>query len=258
VSGFVGGIIVIRRLLLAGVVIGAFGSGASASDLPVGPGASYYPGAVNTFTYYNWSGIYFGGNFGGAWAKQAGATETENATGATSSLNATSSSGFAGGGQVGVNWFFSPSFVLGLEGDFDALSNNTSAVSREDIYGDKPKYLSTARGRLGLTADRFMFYVTGGFAWGQDRVTRTEISGTVNNETVTNNRIGWTAGPGVEFAFAPNWSARLEYLYVHLDGVSYTFPLGERSITAPFDGISLLRVGVNYKFSWGAPIAARD
>lgn len=62
----------------------------------------------------------------------------------------------------------------------------------------------------------------------------------------------------MEYAFAPNWTARLEYLYVHLDGVSYTFPLAERTITAPFDGISLLRLGVNYKFGWGAPIAARD
>jgi len=132
------------------------------------------------------------------------------------------------------------------------------------IYGDKLKYLSTVRGRLGLTADRFMFYLTGGYAWGEEHVTRTEISGTVNNagpgtvETITNNSIGWTAGPGVEFAFAPNWIARLEYLYVHLDGVSYTFPLAERTITAPFDGISLVRAGVNYKFSWDAPIAARD
>jgi outer membrane immunogenic protein len=254
---------VIRRLLLASVVIGAFASEAHAADLPVGPGGPY---AVTPITYYNWSGIYFGGNVGGAWANQSTAIETDNVTGATFPPNANTSSGFAGGGQVGVNWFFSPSFVLGLEGDFDALSNNASAVSPDGsaIYGDKQKFLSTVRGRLGLTADRFMWYFTGGFAWGEEQVTRTEISGTVNNaspgavETITNNMLGWTAGSGVEFAFAPNWTARLEYLYVHLDGVSYTFPLAERTITTPFDGISLLRLGVNYKFGWGAPIVARD
>ena len=109
-----------------------------------------------------------------------------------------------------------------------------------------------------------MWYFSGGFAWGEEQVTRTEISGTVNNaspgtvETITNNRLGWTAGTGMEFAFAPNWTARLEYLYVYLDGVSYTFPLAERTITAPFDGISVLRLGVSYKFVWGAPIAAKD
>jgi outer membrane immunogenic protein len=263
--GLCRGIIVIRRLFFASVVIGAFASGASAADLPVGPGA-YYPGTVNPFTYYNWSGIYLGGNFGGASASQSSSIETDAVTGATFSPNSTSSSGFAGGGQVGINWFFSPSIVLGLEGDFDALSNDTSAISPDGsaIYGDKQKFLSTVRGRLGLTADRFMFYVTGGFAWGEEQVTRSEISGTVNNaapgtvETTTRNRIGWTAGPGVEFAFAPNWIARLEYLYVHLDGVSYTFPLAERTVTVPSDGISLLRVGVSYKFNWSGSIAARD
>ena len=255
----------IRRLLLAGVVIGAFPSGASAADLPVGPG-DYYRAPTTPFAYYDWTGIYFGGNFGGTWASQSRPTETDAVTGATFFPNSVSSSGFAGGAQVGVNWFFSPSVVLGLEGDFGALSNDTNAISPDGsaTYDDKQRFLSTIRGRLGLTADRFMWYFTGGFAWGEEQVTRTEISGTVNNagpgtvETITNNRLGWTAGTGMEYAFAPNWTARLEYLYVHLDGVSYTFPLAERTITAPFDGISVLRLGVNYKFGWGAPIAARD
>jgi outer membrane immunogenic protein len=37
-------------------------------------------------------------------------------------------------------------------------------------------------------------------------------------------RVGWTAGAGVEWAFADNWTAKLEYLYVDLGHSSTTFP----------------------------------
>jgi outer membrane immunogenic protein len=248
---------VIRRLLFAGVMTSAIAHAAVAADMPVSPGPSYYPGVVAPSAYYNWTGIYFGANAGGAWARQTNAVTTDLPTGAIVSATSSTSTGFAGGGQIGGNLFFSSSFVLGIEGDFDALNEKSSITSSDgsNQHTGKIKYLSTIRGRFGLTADRFMFYLTGGVAWDENQVTRTQITGTVNNagpgtvETITNNRVGWTGGAGFEYALALNWTARLEYLFAQLDGVTYTFPLAERSTTTGHQNISLLRAGVNYKFN---------
>jgi outer membrane immunogenic protein len=34
--------------------------------------------------------------------------------------------------------------------------------------------------------------------------------------SVSNTNLGWAAGGGLEYAFANNWSVKLEYLYVDL------------------------------------------
>jgi outer membrane immunogenic protein len=257
---------VIRRLFLAGVATAAFACGAAAADLPAAPGPSYYPAVVTPVPYYNWTGIYFGANAAVAWASQENTATTDVPTAALISTTSSNSTGFGGGGQVGANWFFSPSFVLGLEGDFDALTNSTTILSSDgsNQHVGKLKYLSTVRGRFGLTADRFMVYVTGGVAWGEGQVTRSQLSGTANNavpgtvESITTNRIGWTAGAGVEYAIFQDWTARLEYRFTQLDSVNYTFPLAQRATSTGNQDISELLLGVNYKFNWGAPIAVRD
>jgi outer membrane immunogenic protein len=260
-----------NRFSLGDIAIGAlvsFAPAAFAADLPVpSSGPAYYPSGMTPVPYYNWTGFYIGGNFGGAWASQNSAVTTDAVTGASISSGSTNSSGFAGGGQIGANWFIYPSYMIGIEGDFDALSNDNTIVSPDgsNQHEGKLKYLSTLRGRFGLTVDRLLFYGTAGFAWGQDQITRTQNFGTVNNatagtvETITNNRFGWAAGAGFEYAFAGNWTARAEYLFANLGAVNYTFPLAQRTTATSFQGISLIRAGINYKFGFdGAPIATRD
>jgi outer membrane immunogenic protein len=258
---------VIGRLLLASVATGALVCGACAADLPVAPGASYYPAAMTPVPIYNWGGLYIGGNAGGAWASQGNVGTTDIPTGTATSTVTARSVGFAGGGQIGGNWFIAPSFVLGVEGDFDALTNKSSVISADGTnrHDNRLRFLSTMRGRFGLTADRFMLYLTGGFAWGENQITRTQLSGTVNNagpgtvETLDRNRYGWTGGAGVEYAFAQNWTARAEYLYTQLDGISYTFPLAQRMSATGLGGISEVRAGVNFKFDWGGgALVTRD
>ena len=39
-----------------------------------------------------------------------------------------------------------------------------------------------------------------------------------------NIRLGWAAGAGVEYAFAPHWSVRLEYLYSRFENADIRFP----------------------------------
>lgn len=138
----------------------------------------------------------------------------------------------------------------------------------------KLDWFGTVRGRLGVAVTpRVLFYGTGGLAYG-----RVSTSGSVSAINVTGSpgsgdnlaftpvaasfsstttRVGWSAGAGIEGAFADNWSARLEYLYVDLGTMS-------GSLTTPVIALSgaplaigyrshitdnILRFGVNYRFS---------
>ena len=50
-----------------------------------------------------------------------------------------------------------------------------------------------------------------------------------------NVRPGWAAGAGLEYAFAPHWSVRLEYLYSQFDRANVRFPSGtEHTSTLDF------------------------
>ena len=77
-------------------------------------------------------------------------------------------------------------------------------------------WLATVRGRAGWAWDRVLFYGTGGAAFGN--VQAGGIGGPFDSATQT----GWTAGAGVEWAFLPNWTAKVEYLYVDLGNLGCT------------------------------------
>ena len=92
------------------------------------------------------------------------------------------------------------------------------------------------RGRAGYAFNNILFYGTGGLAFGELRAQTFGLS-----ESHTN--AGWTAGVGAEVGFAPNWSAKVEYLYVDLADSHF-------AITGVSNGYSFgtVRAGVNYHF----------
>jgi hypothetical protein len=51
--------------------------------------------------------------------------------------------------------------------------------------------------------------------------TSASITGFTNNTTS-----GWLVGGGIEWAFAPNWSAKIEYDYLGLNNRTFTAPAG--------------------------------
>jgi outer membrane immunogenic protein len=263
------GDVVFRPLLLAGMVVGAVGGAASAADIG-GPPAS--PDYVVPTPYYDWTGLYIGGNIGGAWEYHNGATTTDLVSGKSFAEPIHDRFwGVAGGAQLGFNWFVLPSYLVGTEADFTALTNKHSD-SLTDSTGtatqaEHPEMLSTIRLRVGLTADRFLWYGTGGVAWVDDRFTRTQVSGAANGatagtvETVNYTGIGYAVGTGLEYAMMSHVTARVEFLYVGLGTETYTFPLAHRTTSATFDTIGLVRFGLNYRFGGGdaqVPIRARD
>ena len=154
----------------------------------------------------------------------------------------------ANGGLVGVTWganWQKGNWVYGLEGDF-SFSNmdgtGSGAYCVAPCFTDV-RNLGTARVRLGYAANTSLVYVTGGLAYAN-----VHAGIRVGNLTFEDDktRYGWALGAGIEWAFAPRWSLKAEYL--HID-------LGERAnwslLVLPIDvdiTADIIRVGVNYNF----------
>jgi outer membrane immunogenic protein len=185
--------------------------GAFAADLPQPPApqapATYVPVVAPV---YNWGGIYVGIN-GGYGFGSTNWTDPSNPFGSTGSFNI---DGFLVGGTLGFNYQMN-ALVFGVEGDFDwqSLSGSngssfcTSVATAAAATGlscqTKSDWLGTIRGRVGYASDRVLFYGTAGGAFGN---VQTGLNGL---SLQSSTEFGWTAGGGVEVAFADNWTARV-------------------------------------------------
>ena len=165
-------------------------------------------------------------------------------------------------------------WVFGLEADAEGANiSDSQATTLPYIVApntitlgvsEKLDWFGTVRGRIGYAWDRFMVYGTGGFAFGQTRssLIMTDTFGFTAAGTNTTTRGGYVVGAGGEYAFTPNWSAKVEYQYIDLGkgtvgateflaGAPSAFAV---SNTTRYD-YHTVRVGLNYK--WGAPVVAK-
>jgi outer membrane immunogenic protein len=227
-----------KRLLIAGALAFAAAGQALAADLPQpAPPPPQAPAAYipTVAPVYNWGGIYFGGNGGYGFGNSQW---TNTVLGSTNTFGVT---GFLVGGTVGAN-FQTDALVFGIEGDFDgSWMQGTSSAGVCGVCETKNNWLSTVRARAGYAADRVLFYGTAGGAFGNISEGQ---NGLPNSTFASSTKAGWTAGAGVEVAFADNWTARIEYLFVDLQKASFNSGLAP---TVSFD-TSLVRLGVDYKF----------
>jgi outer membrane immunogenic protein len=256
---------IMKKMLIASAALASLIAGsASAADLPARPA----PAAVPVFAapIFSWTGFYIGGNIGGAWDR---GNVTDTLFGLSFS-NSSNNGVFIGGGQVGANYQMG-SFVLGVEGDFDwAANNNNTATGIVTPAGtlsvtSNDRWVSTLAARFGFAADRVLFYGKAGGGWvGNNGFTVTNVT-TATSLTGTNNNsnTGWLVGAGVEWAFAFNWSAKLEYDYLGLGSQSFTTPVGflpggaVDTFNTGNRNLQMLKLGVNYRFGWDAPVSAR-
>ena len=181
---------------------------------------------------FSWTGFYIGINGGyvkgsSKWSGGAGDFEV-------------SPQGWMLGGTLGYN-YQAGNWVFGLEGDINYLDlNGTSSACATCTFKDT--WLSTVRGRAGLSFDRWLPYLTGGLAYGNAYV---ETGGGSENDT----KAGWTVGGGVEYAFLGGWSAKLEYLYVDLGTTTcQAANCGLASDANVAITQNIIRAGLNYRF----------
>jgi outer membrane immunogenic protein len=207
----------------------AASGGAFAADIP--RAAPSYKAPVMA-PVYNWTGFYVGINGGGGW----GNTDWEG-------QGSGNLSGALVGLTLGYNWqaLGSP-WVFGLEGDIDWTNiRGTVACPVTGGCETRNQWLGTVRGRIGYAIDRVMPYVTGGLAIGDVRASQPGFGGV--NET----KAGWTLGAGVEAAIAPQWTAKIEYLYVDLGSVGCGAGACALPTNVDFQ-THLVRGGVNFRF----------
>ncbi len=217
-----------KKFLLSSVAaIGLVAAGAaSAADLPSRKGPVVAPVYAPVFT---WTGFYVGANAGYGFGNVNAGTFALARTVSIGDID-----GFVGGGQIGYNYQIGQ-IVLGVEADIQGADLKAS-----NGFGDriKTEYFGTVRGRVGVAFDRFMPYITGGWAYGN---VKTSIAGIGSSDT--SHTGGYAVGAGVEYAFTNNWTAKVEYLYVDL---------GEKSFRATGVKVgtdfSVVRAGLNYKF----------
>jgi outer membrane immunogenic protein len=183
---------------------------------------------------------------------------TFSAGGVTFATADTAVFGAVGGGQAGFNWQ-SGELVVGAEGDFDwsNLKGSISAQCTPCAVGANASlehdvdWFGTARARIGYAADGWLVYATGGYAFGRVALKGTATGGGVNASLTQNaTPSGWTIGGGTELALGPNWSAKLEYLYVDLGTVTSTIVVPGAPTLADSARIQMnvVRAGVNYRF----------
>jgi outer membrane immunogenic protein len=199
--------------------------------------------------------------------------------------------GFIGGIQAGYNWQFN-SWVAGFEADIQGIAHRNTTASQALTVGvpgfpesyaavrtveRQVDWLGTIRGRAGLLATpSLLAYGTGGLAYGGVKtgtsVTGQESLGPGVYEPLSGGvfssetRFGWTAGGGFEWLFAPNWSAKAEYLYYDLGKKNSSYNLVQSCVpgacadpaAGPWGGASvhtstrfngnIMRAGINYHF----------
>lgn len=246
---------------------------------------------------FSWTGCFIGAHwgwgFGRADAHESfnvsttdGGTHTPFTVAASDRID---TSGAIFGGQVGCDYQFGlgkgfgpGGWVIGIQGDLAGADINgfgTNPLVTDIIpvltpfarIGVKDDAIGSVTARLGFSAwPQTLFYVRGGVAWLHERW---DLHGTFHALTgideVDDTRSGWTIGVGGEWAFAPNWSAFVEWN--HYDFGNHDVITSGRTFFCEFvvsdtfsekQRIETIKIGVNYRFNWllgkgKAPVVAR-
>jgi outer membrane immunogenic protein len=240
------------RAVLLGAAAGCIALGAQAADLP----RRAPPPPLPLPSAFTWTGFYAGLNAG--YAVHTGSGGFSDATYGIVT-GGKQSGGFAGGGQIGYNYQFTPGsgFVIGVETDIQGIAfakADAAYLGTTPYYSVRTNldYVGTVRARLGYAFDRVLVYGTGGFAYGGG--SRSSSAASYPYTLPGTDRTGYAAGGGIEYAFTEKLSAKVEALYLHLNrgftGTTYY----SASVPAYYgagkqdSGFALVRAGVNYRF----------
>lgn len=266
-----------KRILLASVAALGLAGTASAADLAVKAPVVYAPA-------FTWTGCYLGVNGGWIGSDESYSTNWNTwgvpdpvATASTTNSYGPKDSAGTVGGQFGCQTQIG-SWVIGGEWDWNWSGltedntfyyNNAAGLFTAPYYQYTHKqmdWFTTVRARLGLAWDRVLVYATGGLAYaGLDSYTHIDFTNTVGidgNGAYDKNRFGWTVGGGLEWAFANNWTAKAEFLYMDFGSFDYISPTNYSAVEYFYTHVDakeyVARVGINYLFhTGGAPVVAR-
>jgi outer membrane immunogenic protein len=245
----------IKKIALAttALIIGTVS--ASAADMA----AKARPMAAPIAPITNWTGLFIGIEGGGGWGRSDW-TYVGPLTFTNRDID-----GALAGGVIGYNWQAPGSnFVIGVEGNLNWADINGSALCPNPAFACSSRLdsLFTATGRLGYAWNSLLLYVKGGAAWTHEKYETTVVGTGALFSSASNDRVGYTVGAGLEYMFAPNWSAKVEYDYADFGTkrMQLVTPAGVLD-TPPGTDVRLdlhtVKAGINYHFNWGGPVVAR-
>ena len=256
-----------KKLIFANLLALTLAGQAIAADLPT-------QAAPPFAQRFNWTGCYAGMHLGGGFANKNITDpvflvqDTLIAPGTTTGITTVSPqpSGAVLGAQIGCDYEFASSIVIGVEGGVSGSTmRGTRVVGLPGSPGDSAlvqvntDFLPSLTARIGYAFDNVLLYARGGAALAGDQF---EVSGTLTNGSIgtgpydfrgLDNRFGWVVGGGVDWAFSRDWSAFVEYDY-------YQFGTTNVLMTDQISGLSglvnysqhvqVVKGGVNFHVWW--------
>jgi outer membrane immunogenic protein len=235
---------------------------------------------------FNWNGFYIGANGGYSWQDARPielltdtilpAPPPNNLGQATAASRGTigdiRAQGWFAGGQVGYNWQYGSSVLFGIESDLQysrieggktgVFTNPNGTIPISGTASFNIDWFGTVRGRVGVMADSWLLFATGGLAYGRVgyNLSAIETGGGALYQTTlsaSETKFGYVAGAGVEYAFAPNLILKGEYQYINLGAIGATAPVttiapgpptGETATLKSIDAaFHTFRLGLNWK-----------
>ena len=221
----------------------------------------------------DWTGPYIGVHAGYGWGNADTTIDSLplGAAGGFATANAgVKPKGGTGGAQAGYNWQDN-SLVFGLEADISKtkMKQTTTVTPLLLIPGVIPQpgtftsashnisWISTFRARLGLdVGNDLLLYGTGGVAWGNVKSSGNSwatLGGVNYPYSQSKTKTGWAIGGGMEWAFNPSTSFKVEYLYVNLgkqQAIANPVPANPpwQTLSRWKTKASILRAGFNLMF----------
>jgi outer membrane immunogenic protein len=255
-----------KKLFLLSTCLALTSTAAMAADM----GVPYTKAPVMAAPVFTWTGCYVGAHIGGGSLSTGGAGLLNSEGSLPSNFASDSSTGRGGvaGGQLGCN-YQDGNWVFGLEGEgywsgIKANVNRSFGVNDTESLSMKNSNDFTIAARAGITFDRTFIYGKGGWAWGNYKVTGTELCCGPGATPFTNiNQSGYLdgflVGLGIEHALTRNWTVKLEYDYIGYGTRNLAITNCSGGVCSPTNNGStsvssnkqLFKVGFNYLFDVG-------
>ena len=166
-----------KTILLGAAVLSLISASAFAADLGL-PAPVVSPA-------FTWTGCYAGGQIGGGWGQK----DLNDSAGIVSPITGFTSanlniSGYMLGGQIGCDYQFASSWVLGIEGAAlgGSIAGSTSIATPVNApdsatFSQKTDFLSSITARGGYAWNDWLLYAKGGVAWAGDRYSVFDVVG---------------------------------------------------------------------------------
>ncbi|MGB0084340.1 MAG: outer membrane protein [Rhodomicrobiaceae bacterium] len=189
----------------------------------------------------SWSGFYLGVNAGYAW----GSTDWTFPV-ADASVSPDVNGGIYGA-QIGYNYQID-NWVLGAEVSFNGSGADGSAICPNDAFTCKSdhEWLLLAGPRLGYARDRWLGYVSGGYALASIKTTANPAFANFND---SQDHSGWAIGGGLEYLISSNVVFGVEYMHVDFGSETHAGSPFDAGVTRDVDGnLNIVRARLSYKF----------